>query len=198
LPNYTIVIFTSDNGPWFEGSTGRLRERKGGAGYDGGYRVPFIAWAPGLIKASGKAGAIISGIDLLPTFVNLAGLTLPQSLQLDGRDISAVLTRAAPSPHDAILLFNNEDVVAARTQKWKYVDQVYYRGLTYDYGAHGYKQLYDITGDISESYSLAETYPDVTLDMLRRLKETREAYAPFKRGIPPFFQQLRKQLQRQD
>ena len=49
----TILIVTSDNGPWFEGSAGGLRDRKGGAGWDGGYRVPFIAWGPGRIPEAG-------------------------------------------------------------------------------------------------------------------------------------------------
>src|SRR5262249_26277784 len=128
LEQDTIVILTSDNGPWFEGSSGRLRDRKGGASYDGGYRVPFVAWAPGRIKPGSKTGAIISGIDLMPTFCRMAALSLPEGVEIDGRDISGVLTAGAASPHDAIFLFNNEDVVAIRSPQWKYATQAYYRG----------------------------------------------------------------------
>jgi len=192
LDQNTIVIFTSDNGPWFEGSTGPLRDRKGGAGYDGGYRVPFIAWAPGVIHP-GKTNAIISGIDILPTLSHFAGVPLPQGVELDGLDISTVLTQHAPSPHDQLLLFNNEDIVAVRTQQWKYVDQTYYRGSTVIFGNRKYKQLYDAAQDIPESYSVAETHPDVTTDMQKRLDLARQKYAPFKKGIPPYFQRLRQQ-----
>ena len=187
LDQNTIVILTSDNGPWFEGSPGPLRDRKGGMAYDGGHRVPFIAWAPGLIQPGAKTNSIISGIDLLPTFCHLAGLPLPQGVELDGRDISEVLTRGAPTPHDEIVLFNNEDVVGIRTQHWKYVDENYWRGgITY-FSNLEYKQLFDATNDISESYSVADRYPDVLLDMQTRLKQARETFAPFKKGIPPYF-----------
>ncbi len=192
LDQNTIVIFTSDNGPWFEGSTGPLRDRKGGAGYDGGYRVPFIAWAPGLIQP-GKTDAIISGIDILPTLCHFAGVALPQGVELDGIDISSVLTRHAPSPHEQLLLFNNEDIVAIRTQQWKYVDQTYYRGSTVIFANRKYKQLYDAANDIHESYSVAETHPDITADMQHRLEQARARYAPFKKGVPPFFQRQRQQ-----
>lgn len=196
----TIVIFTSDNGPWFEGSTGPLRDRKGGAGYDGGYRVPFIVWAPGRIAPGGRTDAIICGIDLLPTFCSLAGRERPDGVELDGRDISAVLTAGAASPHDEILLFNNEDVVGVRTQRWKYIEQTYYRGITMNFERAGYPQLYDMTGDVAENYSLADTFPDVTQEMRARVGRARETYEPFKRGVPPFIQQLRaeRRFRRQD
>jgi len=56
LDRDTVVVFTSDNGPWFEGSSGPLRDRKGQAGYDGGYRVPFIVWGPGRVAAGSVPG----------------------------------------------------------------------------------------------------------------------------------------------
>lgn len=200
LDQDTLVIFTSDNGPWYEGSTGPLRDRKGGAGYDGGYRVPFIVWAPGMVAPDGTTDAILCGIDLLPTFCAIAGRALPENVEFDGRDISGVLTAGAPSPHDEILLFNNEDVVAVRTQAWKYIDRSYYRALTVSFDRDGFRQLYDMQGDVSENYSVAETYPDVTRDMRARLERARETYAPFKRGVPPFLEQMRKQgrFRRQD
>ena len=203
LDRDTIVVLTSDNGPWFEGSTGPLRDRKGGASYDGGYRVPFVAWAPGRIKPGGKTGAIICGIDLLPTFCKMSGTGLPGSLELDGRDISGVLTAGAGSPHDAILLFNNEDVVGIRTAEYKYDTQTYYRGLSLGLERENWLELFDMTGgDPSESYSVAASHPDVVRDVQARLKQAREAYAPFKRGIPPsllkVLEQMKQQGQRQD
>jgi arylsulfatase A-like enzyme len=196
LDQSTIVIFTSDNGPWYEGSSGPLRDRKGGSGYDGGYRVPFIAWAPGLIPP-GKTNAIISGIDILPTLAHFANLPLPAGVELDGLDISSVLTKQAPSPHDQLVLFNNEEVVAIRTQQWKYVDKTYQRGNIITFGNLKYKQLYDAANDIHESYSLADNNPEVTTDMQRRLAEARKKYAPFKKGVPPYFQRQKQQADHQ-
>jgi len=203
LGNDTIVILTSDNGPWFEGSSGPLRDRKGGASYDGGYRVPFVAWAPGRIKPGSKTSAIMCGIDLMPTFCTLAARNLPKDVELDGRDISRVLMAGAASPHDSILLFNNEDVVAIRTPRWKYDTQVYYRGLSLNLEREDWLELFDLTGgDISESYSVAANHPDVVRDMQTRLKQARETFAPFKRGIPPSIrktlEQMRQQGQHQD
>jgi arylsulfatase A-like enzyme len=200
LDRETIVIFTSDNGPWYEGSSGPFRDRKGGAGYDGGYRVPFIVRAPGMIEPGGTTDAVICGIDLLPTFCSLAGRDLPQGVEIDGRDISPVLMAGTSSPHEEILLFNNEDVVGVRTQGWKYIEQTYYRGLMVNLERSGYAQLYDMGRDSAESYSVAVTHPDVTLEMQTRLKRAREAYAPFKRGMPPYIQELMKQrrFQRRD
>ena len=190
LDRDTVVLFTSDNGPWFEGSSTPLRDRKGGTAYDGGYRVPFIAWAPGRIEPGSTTDAIICGIDVLPTFCGLAGIDLPQGVEIDGRDISAVLTSGAPSPHDEILLFNNEDVVGVRTQEWKYVSHAYYRGLKVNMERAGFAELYAIARDVTESYSVAEIYPEVTLDMQKRLRQARATFAPFRLGAPPFFQQL--------
>jgi arylsulfatase A len=202
LDQNTIVIFTSDNGPWYEGSTGPLRDRKGGASYDGGYHVPFIAWAPGRIKAGSSSDAIISGVDYLPTFCKLAGLPLPAGVELDGLDISGVLLNGTSSPHDEIVLFNNEDVVGIRTQRWKYADLAYYRSNAVSFSTKEYKQLYDMDNDKSESYSVAVTYPDITLDLQDRLQKARLKYAPYKKGIPPLFKKMiiqrLEQLQRQD
>ena len=188
----TMVIFTSDNGPWYEGSCTPLRDRKGGTAYDGGFRVPFIAWAPGRIPPGSRTNAIMCGIDLLPTFCKLAGKSAPPGVELDGRDISGVLMSGAATPHEEILLFNNESIAGIRTQRWKYVTHIYYRGLTINLERQGYRELYDMTRDISESYSVAETHPDVADDMQARIKRARETFAPFKRGIPPYIQELMK------
>ena len=198
LDQNTVVLFTSDNGPWFEGSPGPFRDRKGGAAYDGGYHVPFIAWAPGRIKRGSTTDAIISGIDLLPTFCSLAGIAPPAGVTLDGRDLTAVLTSGAPSPRDEIVLFDNEDVVGIRTQDWKYVTHAYYRSHFADFEQEGLPELYNVKNDRSESYSVAVTYPDVTADMQARLKQARDTFAPFKKGIPPLFQKRKKHHKHQD
>jgi arylsulfatase A-like enzyme len=191
LERDTLLIFTSDNGPWFEGSAGGFRDRKGGGGFDGGYRVPFIARMPGTIPAGQRVASIASGVDLLPTVCAFAQRPVPPGVELDGKDISAVLTTGAASPHDQIVLFDNENVVGIRTQRWKYISAAYYRGLMMPMALMGYHELYDLKADPAESYSVAETYPDVAADMKRRLDLAKATFAPFKhKDIPPVFKAL--------
>lgn len=173
----TLVFFTSDNGPWFEGATGGLRARKGGAGYDGGYRVPAIVWRPGTIPAGRRNDAIGMSIDFLPTFCAMAGVAPPAGTTIDGRDLSATLLRGAPTPHDGLLLFDDEDVVALRTQRWKLVTAAYYRNYLLDLPARGYPQLYDMQKDPSESYSVAQRHPDIVADLTARIEAARTRFA---------------------
>jgi arylsulfatase A-like enzyme len=188
LDRDTLVIFTSDNGPWFEGSPGPFRERKGGAGYDGGYRVPFVARWPGVIPDGRRVESIAMGIDILPTLCALAGRPTPASVDLDGRDLSAVLTRGAPSPHEQLILFDNQTPVAIRTPRWKYVGAAYYRSLRAPLDAFGLHELYDVQVDPGENYSVDAIYPEVAADLQRRLAKAREDFAPMKqKEIPPIF-----------
>lgn len=186
LEEDTLVIFTSDNGPWFEGSSGPFRERKGQSGFDGGYRVPFILRQPGTVPAGSVTDAIASNLDLLPTFARLAGATLPPDLELDGRDITAVIHDGAPSPHDHILLFDNTKVAALRTQRWKYVTRVHTRAWHVNLGRFNYPLLFDMTRDPGENYSVASLHPDVVLDLKARHKAAREKYEPMVDLFPPW------------
>lgn len=195
LERDTVVVFTSDNGPWFEGSAGGLRERKGGAGFDGGYRVPFVAWAPGRLPAGKRVSSIISGMDLLPTFLAMAGRPPLAGVTLDGRDITAVLEKGAPSPHEQLILFDNEDPVAVRTQDWKYVDAIYYRGRRFPMSALGYNELYDHRGDRPENYSVSASFPEEAKAMKARLDAAKKEFASLKHAdIPPYFKALSGQL----
>jgi len=189
----TLVILTSDNGPWFEGSPGSFRQRKGGGGYDGGYRVPFIARQPGVIPAGRSVHSIAMAIDLLPTFCRMANKSLPAGVEIDGRDISDVLLRAAQSPHDELVLFDNEDVVAIRTQRWKYVASDYYRYGAINLEGRGYPQLYDMSADEPENYSVATRHPDVLADLQGRLESARQTFAPLEsKELPEFWRTFKK------
>ena len=195
LDRDTLVIFTSDNGPWFEGSAGTLRDRKGGAGYDGGYRVPFVAWRPGAVPAGRRNGGMAMGVDLLPTFLAMSGTKPPRGLQLDGRDLTPMLLTGALSPHDEIVLFDNETPVAIRTQRWKYVAATHYRAIRLPVRAFGYDELYDLQADPGERYSVAAAHPEVVKDMRGRLDRATAAFAPYRhKDIPPAFKALRETL----
>ena len=185
LDRDTMVIFTSDNGPWYEGSAGGLRDRKGGAGFDGGYRVPCIAWQPGTVDAGRRTSSIACGIDFLPTFCAMAGLPNPANVVIDGADISAVLKHGAPTPHEALLLFNEAEVVAVRTQRWKYVTRAYYHGYLVPIDGPDYPQLYDMSADISESYSAAERNPEALAMVKRLMADARAKFGPMKAAQQP-------------
>jgi arylsulfatase A len=176
LDRNTVVIVTSDNGPWFEGSAGPMRDRKGGSGWDGGYRVPFIAWAPGRLPAGRVSREIAMNIDLLPTLAALAGK--PPPAQLDGADLTGLLTRGAKSPHDELVLFNNEQVAAIRTDRWKYVARSYYRGLNYPFASRYGALLFDVRADPSETYNLAAQHPEVLKEMGGRFERAKARFEP--------------------
>jgi arylsulfatase A-like enzyme len=195
LERDTVVIFTSDNGPWFEGSPGGLRERKGGGGYDGGYRVPFVAWAPGRLPAGKRTSSIIMGIDLLPTFRAMAGMAPLSGVELDGRDITGVLAKGAASPHEALILFDNETPIGVRTQDWKYLDAAYYRDHKLPFSLLGYDELYDERGGRAENYSVAQNHPDVVQQMKATLAAAKTQFAPYKHAdIPQAFKTLNAQF----
>lgn len=181
LDDDTLVVVTSDNGPWFEGSTAGLRDRKGGAGWEGGYRVPFLARQPGRIPAGLISDSMAMNIDLLPTLARWTGLPVP-SAQLDGADISSLLTlRAAPSPHDELIFFINEDVAAIRTQRYKLVVRSFYRSLLAPLDTRDdWQVLVDLQNDPEESYDVSSRHPDVLADLTVRLGRARATFDPLK------------------
>lgn len=196
LERDTLLVFTSDNGPWYEGSAGALRARKGGAGYDGGYRVPCIVRQPGVVPAGRRVDSIAMAIDWLPTFCAMAGKPLPAGVELDGRDISAVIRRGAPSPHEHLLLFDNETVAAVRTQHWKYVTGDYYRAFGRIPDNPEYPQLYDMRLPEPENYSVADRHPAVLADLRQRLEVARTQFAPYVSAeLPPAWRTMRQRIQ---
>lgn len=183
LDKDTLVIVTSDNGPWFAGSSGPLRERKGGAGWDGGYRVPFIARQPGAIPGGIVNDAIAMNIDLMPTLCAWAGKLAP-NVTLDGKDIAPLFKKkAARSPHEELVLFNNEKVAGIRTQDWKLVTSTYYRTIEFPLEQYGYSQLVDLKTDPGENYDVSSLHPAILADMKARLARARATYEPF--GLRP-------------
>lgn len=118
LDEKTLVIFTSDNGPWYGGSTAGLRGMKGQS-WEGGLRVPLIARLPGVIPAGHVSRQPAGTIDLFPTVLSLAGVPVPTDHVLDGKDITPLLTSDAPSPHEALFALRGERLATVRAGKWK-------------------------------------------------------------------------------
>src|SRR5690606_32159886 len=126
------------------------------AGWEGGYRVPFLARQPGRIPAGLVSDAMAMNIDLLPTLAKWAGAPVPAA-QLDGADITSLLTlRSAPSPHDELVFFINDDVAAVRTQRFKLVTRSYYRGILAPLDTRDdWQLLVDLQNDPEESYDVS-------------------------------------------
>ncbi len=119
LDRNTLVVFTSDNGPSWGGSTGGLRGMKGRT-WDGGIRVPLIAWWPGRIAPGLVAEEVAASIDIFPTFLNLAGAPIPADTTVDGRDMLPLMTTAdARSPHEAIFAMSGGQLHIVRSGRWK-------------------------------------------------------------------------------
>ncbi len=115
----TMVLFLSDNGPWYGGSTGGLRGMKS-LTWEGGLRVPMIAWWPGRIPAGRANDAIAGTIDVLPTLLRAAGLTVPDDRKIDGKDIWSLLTVPdAASPHEALFGMRGPNLATIRSGRWR-------------------------------------------------------------------------------
>ena len=119
LDNNTLVIFTSDNGPWYGGSTGGLRGMKGKT-WEGGLRVPMIARWPGKIPAGIVNNSPAGTIDVFPTILKAAGVKEPSGCIIDGKDIRPLLTSArARSPHEALFAMQGTNLMTVRSGKWR-------------------------------------------------------------------------------
>jgi arylsulfatase A-like enzyme len=180
LDNDTLVAFTSDNGPWFWGSDEGLRARKDQPGYDGGYKLPFLARYPGVIPAGVESDTIMDGVDIHPTFAGFAGVPVPATADLDGFDMSAVLIQRGKSPREELLLFQSEDLVGVRTQRWKYIRNVSYSPISPEARAYDYRELYDMEKDPGENYNVSDTYPAIAKQMEARFERARERFGPMR------------------
>jgi arylsulfatase len=174
LDENTLVLFTGDHGPWFQGSTGDRRGRKGTT-YEGGCRVPFLARWSGVIPGGSICDEAVSNLDVAPTIAAICGAGAP-SKPLDGVDISALLTGGQKLDRaDPVLYFSGLrgglDLQCARLGKWKlriaqYARETYVLGS--DPGENlllSKYELYDLDKDPGESYDVAADYPLVVEHM---------------------------------
>lgn len=169
LDNNTLVIFTSDNGPWLikgadAGSAGPLRGGKGST-WEGGVRVPTLAWWPGQIAPGSGCDAVAGTIDILPTCVTVAGGTVPAQPVIDGRDISPLLFgKSTQSPREAHYYFRGNTLEGVRQGPWKLAiapqPETKGRSTAPDAGGHD-PRLYNLDEDIGERTNVADKHPDI-------------------------------------
>lgn len=177
LRDNTLVIFTSDNGPWNNmkerlaerhngavawGSSGPLREGKGST-YEGGLRVPCIVRWPGHVPAGRQSDAIFSTLDFVPTFATLAGYELPEDRILDGVDqTKLLLEQSEKGAREDFFYFSQMKLHGVRRGKWKLL-------LPDRQGIYGYVkerggkeiELYDLDADPGEKNNLASQHPRI-------------------------------------
>jgi arylsulfatase A len=165
LAENTWIIFTSDNGPWIKfanhgGSALPLRDGKGTT-FEGGQRVPCIMWAPGRIPAGSRSDALVSTIDLLPSFAKLADSKLPENgNRIDGLDVSATITGDAPSPRDEFIHYAAQGGLdGIRQGDWKLLLR------------KPQPLLFNLKDDISEKNDLASENTEKVEVLLARMKE---------------------------
>ncbi len=179
LDRNTLVVFTSDNGPWLNYGTHSglalpLREGKGTT-WDGGQREPTVMWWPGQVPAGHVCGEVAGTIDILPTLARLAGIKqLPQKHKIDGHDIWPLIAghKGAKSPHEAYYFYWGRHLQAVRSGRWKLHFPHSYRSLEGRKGGTGGKPtkytqartplaLFDLARDIGETTDVLAKHPEV-------------------------------------
>jgi len=184
LDKNTLVIFTSDNGPWLSkgkdaGTAGPLRGGKGST-WEGGMRVSTFAWWPGHVPAGRATDAVAGEIDLLPTFVSLAGGTVPTGKPIDGADLTKVLLgERDESPREAHYFYHAYNLDAVRSGPWKLAlkPQQFSMGFKENDKQFGESKeglrLYNLDKDIGETTDVAAEHPE----MVAKLKALAEKQA---------------------
>jgi len=171
LEQDTVVIFMTDNGT-SSGLSGGTRGRKGSE-YDGGHRVPFFIRWPGHIKAGRDVDRLAAHVDVLPTFVELCGLTRPEKVALDGASLAPLLTGEGKGWPDRTLFVHSQRIEhpqkwrksAVMTQRWRLVNG---------------KQLFDVAADPGQKKDVAADHPEV-------VERLRKAYDGWWESLKPRF-----------
>ncbi len=198
--NNTLLIFTSDNGPWLTfgnhaGNSGGLREGKGTA-WEGGQKVPAIFYWPGKVPAGTVSSRLLTTMDILPTLAQLGGASLPKKT-IDGVDISAVLLgdpQANPR-RELAYYYDRNNLKAIRRDNWKLVFPA--RSQTYGppatRGEDGYPgkygndsvhlALYDLSRDPGEDRDVQSLFPAVVEELQQLAEKYRAAMGDGLRGI---------------
>jgi len=172
LTENTLIIFTSDNGPWYEGNPGYHRGRKNNS-FDGGQIVPFIASWPDQISQGIEVDVTAMNIDFFPTFLKIAGIPLPDDRVIDGVDMLPVLKgEAEESLHDELYFLKGKKVMGVRTKdNFKYIDRDNSDNGSYWMSKQG-PFLFDLNNDLNESYNNNAHFPEKA-NKLRNMLDTK-------------------------
>ncbi|MEM1154597.1 MAG: sulfatase-like hydrolase/transferase, partial [Pseudomonadota bacterium] len=174
----TLILFTSDNGAWWEGSNAGAKGAKGST-WDGAYRVGLIASWPEAVEAEQASDMLSVNVDLLPTIAQAAGAPIPANIEIDGITLLPLMQKQDDTTDDRYFYyFDNEEIVAIRDARWKLIRRAYYRrhlGALDKFDQlpgfdEPYWLLFDLDNDAEERYSLAASHPE----QVQRLKQEME------------------------
>nr|WP_252738710.1 sulfatase-like hydrolase/transferase [Psychrosphaera sp. B3R10] len=179
ISHNTLILFTSDNGPMSLSSAGVLRGKKGSL-FEGGHRVPTIAWWPNKIEQNTVNNQLATTLDIMPTILSLSGASVPKDHQLDGIDLIPTFLGQQETKRElfwrnggltvkATSLLTKDKSKAMRSGKWKLVVSPYYKK----------SQLYDLSKDISEQHNVAKNHPDLVKEMTTKVKAWEDKIIPY-------------------
>lgn len=175
----TLVVFTSDNGPWLTfaqhgGSAGLLRDGKGTT-WEGGMREPTVFWWPGRLRP-GTVLEMGSTLDLMNTLCSLAGVSVPTDRQMDGYDLSPVLFGTGESPRRTMFFYRESKLYAVRHGQFKahFITKSAYAGGREEETHHDPPLLFHLGEDPGEQYDVASQHPEL-IEQIRRVVEVHQA-----------------------
>jgi len=172
LDKNTLVVFTSDNGPWLEKKqdAGSALPFRGGkfTTYEGGLRVPCIVQWKGIIPAGKVSNQLVSSVDLFPTIAKYANVLLPET-ETDGVDISTVLEAKGNSKRKYIFYSTNKEITGISDGEWKYMIRSGERNAA----ANSEPELYNLIKDISEANNVLLEYPEKAKELAMVIQKMR-------------------------
>jgi arylsulfatase len=197
LDKNTLVIFFSDNGGWLArgengGCNHPLRSGKGST-YEGGVRVPCVAWQPGFVPEGSTCSELATAMDLLPTFAELARAPRPTDRVIDGKSIVPLLRgeKTANTPHDRFYYYFGNELHSVRSGRWKLraenilANESIYNKEWRDVDAVVPAALYDLRRDPSEQKSVMRDHPRITKRLEKLLESARADLGDSLTGVEP-------------
>lgn len=181
----TIIILTSDNGPWYQGNSGQSRGRKGQT-FEGGMRVPFLIHWPAGFAGNRVIPAMAMGTDIMPTLFDWIGLPLPQDRVIDGSSLRPLLEGTAKKAHDFTYFYAGNLLSAVSDGRFKYFPrQPYLYAISNSRWAVPSQEgpwLFDLSVDPDESYDVTMKYPQDAVRLKAALDARNKAMTDNPRG----------------
>ena len=186
IDDNTLVIFTSDNGPWLTkgengGSATPLKGGKGGCS-EGGMRVPCVMRYPGVIPAGTVCREVAANFDLYPTIARLAGAEMPTDRIIDGKDLHDLITAKpdARSPHEYFIYYNGNRMHGVRSGNWKLKIPTTLAEEFGDYGKFDHPEtvipraLFNLEDDLGEQKDVLKFHPEIAKKLQGMIESARE------------------------
>ncbi|WP_062516802.1 sulfatase family protein [Demequina gelatinilytica] len=181
----TILIITSDNGPWYQGSTGGVRGRKGEV-YEGGMRVPFLVHWPEGVEGGRTLDAMAMGTDILPTLLEWIGIEAPSDRVLDGSSMAGLLAGTSEQVGEFYYFYAGEQLLAVSDGRYKYYREQPYVDVSSGTADVSVTEqgpwLFDLSVDPDESYDVLARYPEVGAALAAELERRDAEMAENPRG----------------